>query len=82
MTMRLNSWGSLKNIVADPITMLKAKLHNLVELDRHGRNDRNHVEYPDLRVTFLKRQLVAADETDAAARQCLRGIQRILDFAE
>jgi len=74
--------GDVRIFVADPITMLKAKLHNLVELDQRGRNDRNHVEILRLCVPlFLKRQLAAADETDAAARQCLRGIQRILGLS-
>lgn len=71
--------GDVRILLADPITMLKAKLHNLVELDQRGRNDRNHVEILRLCVSlFLKRQLAAADETDAAARHCLRNIQRIL----
>jgi len=62
--------------------MLKAKLHNLVELDQRGRNDRNHVDILRLCVPlFLTRQLSAADETDAAARQCLRSIQRILGLS-
>lgn len=74
--------GDVKISVADPITMLKAKLHNLVELDQQGRNDRNHVEILRLCVpVFLERQLAAADETDAAARQCLRSIQRILGLS-
>lgn len=71
-----------KIYVADPITMLKAKLHNLIELDQRGRNDRNHVEILWLCVPlFLKRQLIAAEETDAAARQCLHSLQRILEFS-
>ena len=73
--------GDVRIFVADPITMLKAKLHNLVELDQRGRNDRNHVDILRLCVPlFLTRQLAAADETDAAARQCLRSIQRILEL--
>lgn len=68
--------------VADPITMLKAKVHNLVELDQRGRNDRNHVDILRICVPmFLERQLTAADEADAAARQCLRNIQRILELS-
>ena len=74
--------GEVRIFVADPITMLKAKLHNLVELDQRGRNDRNHVDILRLCVPlFLERQLAAADETDAAARQCLRSIQRILGLS-
>ena len=71
-----------KIYVADPITMLKAKLHNLIELDQRGRNDRSHVEILRLCVPlFLERQLTAANETDAAARQCLRNIQRVLEVS-
>ena len=74
--------GEVRIFVADPITMLKAKLHNLVELDQRGRNDRNHVDILRLCVPlFLERQLAAADETDAAARQSLRDIQRILGLS-
>ena len=76
------SVGDAKIYVADPISMLKSKLHNLVELDQRGRNDRNHVEILRFCVRlFLDRQLTAADETDAAARQCLRNIQRILELS-
>jgi hypothetical protein len=74
--------GDTNIYVADPITMLKAKLHNLVELDQHGRNDRNHVDILRLCVRlFLERQLTTADEGEAAARQCLRNLQRILELS-
>jgi hypothetical protein len=74
--------GHVNIHVADPITMLKAKLHNLVELNQRGRNDRKHVEILQLCVpVFLERELAAADETDAAGRQCLRSIQRILELS-
>ena len=74
--------GDAKIYVADPITMLKSKLHNLIDLDQRGRNDRNHVKILRLCVPlFLERQLTAADETDAAALQCLRNIQRILELS-
>jgi hypothetical protein len=52
--------GDVNISVADPITMLKAKLYNLVELDQRGRNDRNHVEILWFCVPlFLERQLTA-----------------------
>jgi len=74
--------GEVKISVADPITMLKAKLHNLVELDQRGRNDRNHVEVLRFCVhLFFERQLAAAEETDAAARECLRNMQRVLELS-
>jgi hypothetical protein len=74
--------GDAKIYVADPITMLKAKLHNLIELDQRGRNDRNHVEILRLCVPlFLERQLMAADDTDVAARRCLRNIQRVVELS-
>lgn len=73
--------GDVQISVADPITMLKSKVHNLVELDQRGRNDRNHVEILQLCVPlFLERQLTAAEETDAAARECLRNMQRVLEL--
>jgi hypothetical protein len=69
--------------VADPITMLKAKLHNLAELDQKGRSDARHVEILILCVPlFLKKQLVSADETDAAARECLRNMQRVIKLGD
>lgn len=74
--------GETRISVADPITMLKAKLHNLVELDQRGRNDRNHVEILRLCVPlFLERQLRAAEERDAAARESLRSMQRVLQLS-
>lgn len=69
-------------LVADPITMLKAKLRNLADLDQRGRNDLKHVEMLRSCVpAFLQRELTAADETDAAARHCLRTLQRILELS-
>jgi hypothetical protein len=74
--------GHVKISVADPITMLKSKLHNVVDLDQRGRNDRNHVEILRLCVPlFLERQLSAAEEFDAAARDCLRNMQRIIKLS-
>jgi hypothetical protein len=74
--------GDASIYVADPITMLKAKLHNVVELDQRGRNDKNHVEILRICVPlFLERQLTAAEEVDAAARRCLRNIQRVLELS-
>lgn len=74
--------GVTRISVADPITMLKAKLHNVVELDQHGRNDRNHVEILRFCVPlFLERQLRAAEETDTAARESLRSMQRVLQLS-
>lgn len=74
--------GNVEISVADPITMLKAKLHNLVELDQRDRNDRNHVEILRICVPlFLERQLTAAEETDAAARECLRSMQRVVEMS-
>jgi hypothetical protein len=68
---------------ADPITMLKAKIHNLVELPQTGRNDERHVEILRFCVPlFLEREFLAADETDAAARQCLGSVQRVLKLSE
>jgi len=76
------SVGNAEISVGDPITMLKAKLHNVIELDQRGRNDRIHVEILRLCVPlFLERQLAAADETEAAARECLRSMQRILELS-
>jgi hypothetical protein len=76
------SVGNAEISVGDPITMLKAKLHNLIDLDQRGRNDRIHVEILRLCVPlFLERQLAAADETEAAARECLRSMQRILELS-
>jgi hypothetical protein len=73
--------GDVKFYVADPITMLKAKLHNVAELDQRGRSDARHVEILILCVPlFLKKQLSSADETDAAARECLRNMQRVIEL--
>jgi len=68
---------------SDPITMLKAKLHNLVELSQEGRNDARHVEILKLCIpVFLRAQLHSADKTDAAAKQSLRTVQRVLMLSE
>jgi hypothetical protein len=76
------SIGNVEISLGDPITMLKAKLHNMIELDQRGRNDRIHVEILRLCVPlFLERQLAAADDTEAAARECLRSMQRILELS-
>lgn len=75
--------GEVTVYFADPITTLKAKLHNLVALEQRGRNDAKHVEILRLCVPcFLDGQLAAADETDAAAKQSLRSIQRVLKLSE
>ena len=75
--------GEVTVYFADPITTLKAKLHNLVALEQRGRNDAKHVEILCLCVPrFLGGQLAAADKTDAAAKQSLRSIQRVLKLSE
>jgi hypothetical protein len=75
--------GQVTVYFADPITTLQAKLHNLVELSQQGRNDAKHVEILRLCVPlFLRAQLAAADKTDAAAKQSLRSIQRVLELSE
>jgi sulfur carrier protein ThiS len=71
--------GRAKFHVADPITMLKAKLQNVADLDQRGRSDERHVKILMLCVPlFLAKQLLSADETDTAARECLRNMQRII----
>jgi hypothetical protein len=71
--------GRVKFYVADPVTMLKAKLHNVADLNQRGRSDKRHVKILMLCVPlFLTKQLLSADETDTAARQCLRNMQRII----
>jgi hypothetical protein len=68
---------------ADPITMLKAKLHNVVELEQKGRQDAKHIEVLCLCIPFfLSALLTAADKTDEAARESLRTIQRVLRLSE
>ena len=68
---------------SDPITMLKAKLHNLVGLPQEDRNDVRHVEILRLCVpVFVNGLLLAADETDRAAKQSLENIQRVLKLSE
>lgn len=68
---------------ADPITTLKAKLHNVVELPQAERRDAKHIEVLRLCTPFfLANQLTAADETDAAAKESLRSIQRVLKLSE
>jgi hypothetical protein len=73
----------LKIYVADPITTLKAKLYNLAELDQKRRSDARHVEIMMLCVPlFLKKQLLSADETDTAARECLCNVQRVIKLGD
>jgi hypothetical protein len=75
--------GSVKFHIADPITTLKAKLYNLDELDQRGRNDARHVEIMMICVPlFLKKQLLSADETDVAARECLHDMQRVIKLGD
>ena len=63
--------------------MFKAKLHNLVELSQEKRNDARHVEILRLCIpVFLRAQLRSADKTDAAAKQSLRTVQRVLKLSE
>jgi hypothetical protein len=75
--------GEVKVYFADPITTLKAKLHNLVELEQTGRQDAKHIELLRLCIPFfLGAQLIAADNTDEAAKESLRSIQRVLKLSE
>jgi hypothetical protein len=75
--------GKVTVYFADPITTLKAKLHNLVELSQEGRIDARHVEILRLCVPlFLSAELATADKTDAAAKQSLRSVQRILKLSD
>ena len=75
--------GKITLYFSDPITMFKAKLHNLVELSQEGRNDARHVKILRLCIpVFLRAQLRSADKTDAAAKQSLRTIQRVLKLSE
>ncbi len=75
--------GEVTVYFADPITTLKAKLHNLVELEQDERNDARHVQILRICVPrFLAAQLRAADETDAAAKESFRSIQRVLKLSE
>jgi hypothetical protein len=72
----------VKCYVADPITMLRSKLYNLVELDQAGRNDQKHVEILELCIpVFIRRQLDAAEENDHATHTALRTMQRLLTVA-
>ena len=74
--------GKVKVYFADPIATLKAKLHNLVGLEQEGRQDAKHIEVLCLCIPlFLAGQLRAADRTDAAARESLRSIQRVLKLS-
>jgi hypothetical protein len=75
--------GEVTVYFADPITTLKAKLHNLVGLEQKGRNDAKHVEILRLCVPcFLGGLLASADETDSAAKQSLASVQRVLKLSE
>jgi len=75
--------GKITLYFSDPITMFKAKLHNLVELSQEGRNDARHVEILRLCIpVFLRAQLRSADKTDAAAKQSLRAVQRVLKLSK
>ena len=74
--------GGVTVYFSDPITTFKAKLHNLTELPQEGRNDARHLKILRLCIPlFLGAQLLSADKTDAAAKQSLRAIQRILKLS-
>ena len=54
----LRSGAEITLYFSGPITMFKAKLHNLVELSQEGRNDARHVEILRLCIpVFLRAQL-------------------------
>jgi hypothetical protein len=75
--------GEVVVCFSDPITTLEAKLHNLVELPQEERADAKHVEILRLCIPqFLDAELLAADDTDAAAKDALRSIQRILKLSK
>ena len=75
--------GEITVYFSDPITTFKAKLHNLLELPQEGRSDARHVEILRLCIpVFLRAELLSADKTDAAAKQSLRSIQRVLKLSQ
>jgi hypothetical protein len=63
-------------LFSDPITLLKAKLHNLYEMPQHGRNDSHHVQILRLCVPiFLSRQFRVGA---SAAEEILADLQRVI----
>ena len=75
--------GEVTVYFSDPITTFKAKLHNLVELPQEGRSDARHVKILRFCIPlFLNAELLSADTTDAAAKQSLHAIQRILKLSQ
>ncbi len=71
--------GGQTYYIADPIALLAGKLHNLISLDQHGRNDLKHLEMLNICVPiFLARQLKAIEKNGAPAKDLLRHLERVL----